>query len=83
MSEDYRAGVINLLLLTYPQIKIVPLCVPPNKSCLLFMYPQIKNCAQMSFFWVIFFFFCAPPVSFSRTPRGKSTSDWDTLLGSF
>ena len=27
-----RAGVLNLLVLAYPQIKIVPLCVPPNKK---------------------------------------------------
>ncbi len=28
----FKAGVVNLLLLTYPQINIEPLCIPPNKN---------------------------------------------------
>jgi hypothetical protein len=28
-KKHYRPGVFNLLVLAYPKIKIVPLCVPP------------------------------------------------------
>ena len=38
--------VLNLLVLTYPQIRIVPLCVPPNQNCIPFAYPQIINPTQ-------------------------------------
>ena len=38
-----KAGVLNLLVPAYPQIKIVHLCVPPNQTCIHFTYPQIKN----------------------------------------
>ncbi len=55
-----RAGVLNLLVLVYPQIKIVPLCVPPNQTCILFAYPQIKNSTQINFIWVFFLNFVYP-----------------------
>ncbi len=32
ISKWSKAGVLNLLVLAYPQIKIVPLCVPPSPS---------------------------------------------------
>ena len=44
-----RAGVLNLLVLVYPQIKVVPLCVPPNQTCIAFAYAQLKNSTQISF----------------------------------
>ena len=47
---NFRSGVLNLLVPTYPQIKIVLLCVPPNQNCMPFAYPQIKNSTQMGFF---------------------------------
>ncbi len=34
-----KLGVLNLLVLAYPPIKIVPLCVPPNQTCIPFAYP--------------------------------------------
>ncbi len=48
------AGVLNLLVLAYPQIKIVPLCVPPNKNWTSLAYPLIKNSTHIVFFWVVF-----------------------------
>ncbi len=80
------SGVLNLLVLAYPQIKIVLHCVPPNQNCIPFAYPQIKNFTQISFIWVRFFKFCVPlwappipPVAPSCTPRGTRTPylfDW-------
>ena len=49
-----RPGVLNLLVLTYPQLRIVPLWVPPNQNCNPFAYPQIKNSTQINLFWVGF-----------------------------
>ncbi len=49
-----RPGVLNLLVLTYPQLRIVPLCVPPNQNCNPFAYPQIKNSTQINLFLVGF-----------------------------
>ncbi len=43
------ARVLRLLVLDYPQIKIVPLCVHPNQTCIPFVYHQIKNSTQISF----------------------------------
>ncbi len=37
--ECYTAGVLNLLVRTYPQIRIVMLCVPPNENFIIFAYP--------------------------------------------
>ena len=44
-----RAGFLNLLVLAYPKIKIVPLCLPPNKKYITFVYPQIRNSAHIVF----------------------------------
>ncbi len=65
-----KAGVLNLLVPTYPQIKIVLLCVPPNQNCMPFAYPKSKILPKWASF-EHFFKFCVPPVTFSRTPRGS------------
>jgi hypothetical protein len=74
-----RSGVLNLLLLAYPQIKIVSLCVPPNQNCIPFPYPQIKNYTQISFIWVRWAP-GVPPVPSSRTPRGTRIPGWKPLV---
>ncbi len=66
--ETYsRPGVLNLLVLVYPQIKIVPLCIPPNQNCIPLAYTQIKNSTQISFISVGFLILRIP-VGSSRTP---------------
>ncbi len=42
-NPQSRQGVLNLLGLAYPQIKIYLLCVPPNHNITPFAYPQIKT----------------------------------------
>jgi hypothetical protein len=59
-----------------PPIKILPLCVPLNQSCIPFAYPQIKNSSHAyplyaSFEW--FLKFGIPPANGMRTPRGTPT----------
>ena len=50
--EPFRTGVLNLLVLAYPQIKIVPLCVPPNQNCIPFAYPPNKKNAVWKFLYI-------------------------------
>jgi hypothetical protein len=53
-----RPGALKLLILVYPQIKIWPLCIPPNQSCIPFAYPPNKKfyprVPPVCFFWVVF-----------------------------
>ena len=62
-----RSGVLNLLVLAYPQIKIYFLCVPPNHNFTSFAYPQIKNSTQLCLFQVPFLF-CKHKWNQLRTP---------------
>ncbi len=65
-----KTWVLNLLVLAYPQIKIVNLCSPPNQSCLPFVYPQIFYFTQMSFFWASFFILSTPVMWASHVTLG-------------
>ena len=64
------AGVLNLLVLAYPQIKIVPLCIPPNKKF-------YTNKLHLGGFFLNFVYPCGlhtyHPVASSHTPRGTCT----------
>ena len=75
---SFIAGVLNLLVPAYPQIKIVPLCVPPNQNYMPFAYPQIKNSTQKGFFWAFFFNF-AYPLWPSHIPLGQWFSTFFSL----
>ncbi len=89
LSKLSTAGVLNLLVPAYPQIKIVPLRVPPNQNYMPFAYPQIRTICpsrtpkskilpkRASF--ERFYKFCVPPETFSRTPRGTRTPGWEPL----
>jgi hypothetical protein len=49
-QTDYiNPMVLNLLVLQYPQIKIVPFCIPPNQNCTPLGYPQIQNSTLIVF----------------------------------
>ena len=51
----YIPGVLNLLVLAYPQINVVPLCVPPNKNLIQIVPPGqkiAKETAVSSLFYV-------------------------------
>jgi hypothetical protein len=63
-----RAGVLNLLLPQYPQIKIVPLSVPLDQNCMHFAYPQIKNSTQKGFFSAGFFLILHTPCELLTYP---------------
>ncbi len=43
LNKYFRTGVLSLLVLAYPQIKIIPLCVPLSQSCFPFAYHKIKK----------------------------------------
>ncbi len=43
MLFSLEQGVLNLLVLAYPQIKTLLLGVPSNQNCSPFAYPQIKT----------------------------------------
>ncbi len=63
-----RAGVLNLFLLAYPQIKMNPLCVPPK--LLFFSFVGLI---------LIELYFGVPPTNCLRTPRGTRTPGWEPL----
>jgi hypothetical protein len=45
----FRSGVLNLLVLAYPQINVVPLCVPPNKNLIQIVPPGQKIAKETEF----------------------------------
>jgi hypothetical protein len=50
-----RTGVQNILVLAYPQINVVPLCIPPNKNLIQIVPPGqkiSKETAVSSLFFV-------------------------------
>ncbi len=53
-TNDLDQWVLNLLVLVYPMIRIVPLCIAPNQNFTPFTYPQIKNSPKINLFWVVF-----------------------------
>ncbi len=38
-----RPGILKLLVVACPQIKILPFCVPPNQTCIPVVYPPNKK----------------------------------------
>jgi hypothetical protein len=54
------SGVLNLLVLAYPQIKIVPHCVPPNNNWAPLAYPLIKKYTHIVFFKLVFIILLIP-----------------------
>jgi hypothetical protein len=41
-NDGVKQGFSTFRYLRIPQINILPLCLPPNQSCIPFAYPQIK-----------------------------------------
>jgi hypothetical protein len=44
--KSSTTGVLNLLALSFPQIRIVSLCVPPNQDCTSLRTPKSKILPQ-------------------------------------
>ncbi len=62
-------GVLNLLILTYPQIKIVPLCVPPKSELYALRIPPNQKFYPKGLLLSIFLNF-AYPLCPSHVPLG-------------
>jgi hypothetical protein len=59
MEQLSKSGVLNHLVPPYPQIKIVPLWVPPNQYALR-VPPKSKILPKMGIFWAFFIYFAYP-----------------------
>jgi hypothetical protein len=67
LQKWQKARLLRLLVVTYLQIKIVPLCLTPNKTCHHCITPNQKfNPYNLPL--SCFYNFCIPPVNCLRTP---------------
>ncbi len=54
IGHSFKSGVLNLLVLVYPQIKNKSSSFPQIRAVSFSSTPQNKNSTQISFFWVGF-----------------------------